>query len=105
MNLLIREDVFKTIIYRPLQANTGEVSGEVKKLISVLNNEMKRLEIQKAIDLKHEDYSRANYLLPAINEGYIELTYPNSPNHPQQKYRLTSKGKNLRDLLIKKKKK
>lgn len=66
---------------------------------------MKRLEIQKALDLKHEDYFRANYLLPAINDGYIELTFPNSPNHPQQKYRLTSKGKNLRDLLIKKRKK
>lgn len=74
-------------------------------IISELNNEMKRLEVQKALDLKHEDYFRANYLLPAINEGYIELTYPNSPNHPHQKYRLTEMGKNLQLALMKRKKK
>jgi hypothetical protein len=25
-------------------------------------------------------------------EGYVEMIYPDKPNHPKQKYRLTAKG-------------
>ena len=30
-----------------------------------------------------------------IECGFIEFTYPDSPKHPKQKYRLTEKGKAL----------
>ena len=44
------------------------------------------------LDLKHREYFRDNYLLPAIEEGYLELTIPDKPSSPNQKYRLTEKG-------------
>ena len=33
-----------------------------------------------------------NYLNPATSGGYVEMTQPDSPKSPTQKYRLTEKG-------------
>jgi hypothetical protein len=33
-------------------------------------------------------------------EGYVEMIYPDTPNHPKQKYRLTAKGIALKNSLI-----
>ncbi len=84
---------FRTIIYR-VQA-TGEATGEVHKVGLVLENEVKRSEIQQSLQLKHDDYFRTEYFLPALEAGMIEQTHPESPNHPQQRYRLTAKGLQL----------
>ena len=27
-----------------------------------------------------------NYLTPAMKEGFVNMLYPNTPNHPRQKY-------------------
>lgn len=35
------------------------------------------------------------YLTPAIELGLVEMTQPNSPRSPTQKYRLTEKGKHI----------
>jgi hypothetical protein len=35
-----------------------------------------------------------------MEQHYIELVYPDSPNHPQQKYRLTAKGLELKNKLV-----
>jgi len=106
-----QEDVFKTIIWRKNHVveethgrstgelsgeATGELSGEVKRVIIVLNGEQKRSDIQKSLQLKHDDYFRLNYIIPAIESHIIELKYPDIPNHPKQKYRLTKKGLDLK---------
>lgn len=36
-----------------------------------------------------------NYLYPAMEEGFIELTMPDKPKSRYQKYHLTDKGRNL----------
>jgi len=33
-----------------------------------------------------------DYLQPAIQAVFVEMTQPDSPNSPTQKYRLTAKG-------------
>ena len=93
------------------RASTGQVPGkyraslsEIDRTILVTVGEMKRSEIQMALDLKHRDHFRDNYLLPAIKEGLIELTIPNKPKSSKQRYRLTAKGQKIRTKLIKKKK-
>ena len=58
---------------------------------------MKRVEIQSLIGIRHDDFFRVNYILPAIEGGYIELKYPDKPNHPHQKYRLSDKGVKLKN--------
>ena len=60
---------------------------------------MKRAEIQSALQLKHDENFRLQYIFPALDLGIIEMTYPDSPNHPQQKYRLTEKGLKLKENL------
>lgn len=101
---------FKAVIYRPStdqvptkhRPSTDEVpqeyrstSVEVKNLLKVLKGEMSRKEIQEILELKHEGNFRENYVIPALDNKLIEMKYPDSPNHPKQKYILTKKGKNF----------
>jgi ATP-dependent DNA helicase RecG len=71
---------------------TGEVTGEVQKLLNVIKGEMTRKDIQAVLGLKHEDHFREAYLRPALDRGFIEMTIPDKPRSRLQKYRLTSKG-------------
>jgi hypothetical protein len=73
---------------------TGEVTGEVHRLLKVLVGEMKRTDIQEALALRHEDYFREAYLIPALTAG-IEMTIPGKPTSSKQKYRVTEKGQNF----------
>ena len=74
---------------------TGGVTGEVQRLLTVLVGEMKRTDIQEALALRHEDYFREAYLVPALTAGMIEMTIPGKPTSSKQKYRLTQKGRDL----------
>lgn len=58
----------------------------------VLEGEMKRDEIQSALELKHRENFRDAYLNPAIEEGLVEMTIPDKPTSSKQTYRLTKKG-------------
>ena len=40
---------------------------------------------------------RLPYLKPALKQGLIEMTIPDKPNSPLQKYRLTALGKRLKE--------
>lgn len=83
---------------------TGEVSEEIHKLVLILKGEMKRIDIQKALELRHEDHFRETYLIPALQENFVEMTIPDKPKSRLQKYRLTQKGLMLRTKLIKQQK-
>jgi hypothetical protein len=53
---------------------------------------MDRQQIQQALGLKARKNLRLTYLVPALDSGVIEMTQPDSPKSPTQKYRLTAKG-------------
>lgn len=76
-------------------------SVQVQKLVSVLVGEMGCSELQELLSIKNRDYFRKDYLNPAINNGYVELTIPDKPNSQNQKYRITKKGLVLKELLKK----
>jgi predicted HTH transcriptional regulator len=80
---------------------SDQVSDEIKRLIFGLNGEMKRSEIQTLLHLKHSGNFRNNYILPALERGLIEMTIPESPNSPNQKYTLTTLGNRLKTQLKK----
>ena len=44
-------------------------------------------------------YFKRHAIQPAMLEGYVEMIYPDKPNHPKQKYRLTAKGIALKSSL------
>ena len=71
---------------------TGEVTREVVRLLRVIKGAMKRAEIQDVLQLRHEDYFREAYLVPALKDGLIEMTIPDKPRSGNQKYRITPKG-------------
>ena len=48
-----------------------------------------------ALDLSHKPSFREHYLNPALDQGWIERTQPESPRSPTQKYRLTAEGRAL----------
>lgn len=68
-------------------------SPQVKKLLDVLDGEMSRFELMKALGLKDRVYFLKSYLDPALNDFWVEITQPDSPNSPTQKYQLTENGK------------
>jgi ATP-dependent DNA helicase RecG len=64
-----------------------------KHLLQTLVAEMSREEIQSTFGLKDRKSFRARYLMPALAEGWIEMTLPKKPNSRLQKYRLTDQGR------------
>lgn len=65
---------------------------QVTSLLYVLDGEMDRQEIQDKLGLFHRENFRANYLKPALEQGFVEMTIPDKPNSRLQRYRLTDKG-------------
>ncbi len=71
---------------------TVQVTPQVKKLLKNLKDEMTRAEIQYALQLKDKKNFQEKYLNPCLEDGLVEMTQPDKPNSPTQKYRLTGKG-------------
>lgn len=107
----IQEDFFKIIIWRKDSevGATGQATGQavknsipeetlrsIRKIVHIIDESSTREELQEALELKGRDNFLKNYLYPAIEFGYVEMTYPNTPNHPGQRYRLTGKGFELK---------
>lgn len=65
-------------------------------LNSFAKNEMSANELMTALQLRHSPSFRKNYLLPALENGYVAMTVPDSPRSSKQKYKLTSKGRKHR---------
>ena len=72
------------------------VSPQVRRLLSVLAGEMSRREVLHALGLRDRKSLRERYLMPALRDGYVEMTRPDAPNARNQKYRLTALGRQLR---------
>jgi hypothetical protein len=80
------------------QEVTEQVTEQVTKLIQALsNNTWSTSEMIESLGLKHRPTFLYDYLKPALEQGFIEMTIPDKPNSNLQKYRLTILGKQLRD--------
>lgn len=79
---------------------TEQVTEQVGELVKVLDKEMDRQEIQDRLGLSHRENFRSNYLKPALEQEFIEMTIPDKPNSRLQKYRLTILGKQLKNKLL-----
>lgn len=80
-----------------------QVKEQVESLILVIKDEMSIQELMSVLELKGRRNFLQNYLQVSLKAGFIEMTQPDSPNSPTQKYRLTAKGKALKEILKKKK--
>lgn len=83
-----------------------QVTVQVKTLINSINS--RELSVDEIMEVyktvyklvyKSKWYFKKHTIQPAILEGYVEMVYPASPNHPKQKYRLTAKGLQLKEII------
>jgi len=72
------------------------------RLVMVLISEMSRSEMMQVLELRNRAHFANNYLEPALANGYIEMTLPDTPTSKKQKYRLTQKGAELQQKLNRK---
>ena len=71
------------------------LSEQVKSLIMCINGEPKSVpELQKLINVspKSRRLFKEQFINPALEQGLVEMTHPDQPNHPKQQYRLTEKA-------------
>ncbi len=74
----------------------GQVRGQVLRLIKVLNKEELPVRVlMEKLELNSRDKFLKNYLTPALEAGLVEMTQPDSPNSPTQRYVLTEEGRKL----------
>ena len=73
---------------------TEHVTEQVKRLIfAVKDKELSIKQIMEKLTMKHRPTIVYDYIKPAINLNLIEQTIPEKPKSPNQKYRLTEKGR------------
>ena len=72
------------------------ITEQVKRLLEVLDGDMSIRAMMEELNFSSRDKFIANYLNPATSAGLVEMTQPDSPKSPTQKYRLTETGKTLR---------
>lgn len=69
-------------------SKSDQVSDQVKNLLEVLGDmTLSASELMQALGLKHRPTFRKNYLKPALEEGLIEMTIPETPNSRFQRYK------------------
>lgn len=71
------------------------IPKSVARLLKIIKGEMSVVEMMMALKLGGRRNFLEKYLSPAIEFGLIEMTQPDSPRSPTQKYRLTEKGREL----------
>lgn len=89
---LSREQVGEQVREQAIQAIKNRPSPYVLKLLKNIDGEMTVLEMMAKLKLGGRRNFLEKYLSPAIDAGLVEMTQPDSPRSPTQKYRLTSKG-------------
>ena len=72
---------------------TPEVTPEVGRLLGALTGEMSRAELMAALGLKDEKHFRERYQQAGVASGMVEMTLPETPQSPRQRYRLTARGR------------
>ncbi len=66
---------------------TPQVTPQVQQLLEHLEGEMSRLELMDSLQLSDRKNFSDSYLKPALAQGLIEMTRPETPNSRLQKYR------------------
>lgn len=91
-------------VMSPPATNTEQVTEQVteqattqvmKLLVTLAVGPLGTKAAMSALGLTHRPTFIQNYLQPALNVGWVEMTQPQSPKSPTQKYRLTASGSML----------
>lgn len=75
---------------------TPRLTPQVEALLSVMQWDLSRTEIQDKLKLTDKKNFKENYLKPALEQDLVVMTIPDKPNSNLQKYSHTTKGKSLK---------
>lgn len=82
------------MILAALQSSADQVTDQVMRLLAALKAPpLGTKDLLGTLKLSHRPSFMQNYLQPALEAGLVEMTHPDSPRSPTQKYRLTDKGR------------
>ena len=82
---------------------SDQVTDQVAKLVVCFGNGWKSAaELRAAVSISHAQTFRRNYMAPAIKDGLVEMSEPDSIRSPTQTYRLTAMGRALAEKLVRK---
>ena len=102
-NTQVTAQVGDQVTQQVAQQVAQQVTQQVRRLLQAIGDvEVGRVMLMNAVGLKDRVGFKYSYLDPALESGLIEMTQPNSPQSPTQKYRLTAKGRALAAQLAKK---
>lgn len=81
------DKILDDVIMQIDKSNT-ETSEYVKRMLSVMEYDVPytALSIMDALGLKSRETFRKNYMNPAIELGFVQMTIPNKPNSRNQRY-------------------
>ena len=68
------------------------VPPNLQRLLSILKEDMSVKEMMAALNFHSRDKFLKNYLSPALKAGLVEMTEPDSPKSPKQRYRRSKEG-------------
>jgi predicted HTH transcriptional regulator len=93
---LVLQEVTQAFQVQFVRKKAQDTAATEVALLNVMSGDMTRAQIRDALGLKNDEHFRKAYLVPAIDAGLIEMTIPDKPRSSKQKYRLTTKGMNLK---------
>lgn len=69
------------------------ISSPIADLVSIMPTGYCTVsQLMEICGKKNRKRFRENYILPALQNGFIERKYPETPNHPHQQYRLSEQA-------------
>lgn len=72
---------------------TPQAPPQALRLITLLDHEMSAADLMEALHIKDRKHFRDAFLQPSLNGTFVEMTIPEKPSSPLQKYRLTETGR------------
>ncbi|MBU2557043.1 MAG: putative DNA binding domain-containing protein [Bacteroidetes bacterium] len=78
---------------------TDHIHPKVSDILQTTRNWIKRSDLFSAIGLTNHSKNRKAYLDPLIDLGLVEMEYPDKRTSPKQRYKITTSGYHLLNLI------
>ena len=73
-----------------------QVSEQVQILVNAIREDVVNMfTIQKRLNISSRSFVQMKMLKPAIEQGFVNRSFPDKPKHPKQRYYLSEKGLKL----------
>jgi ATP-dependent DNA helicase RecG len=77
------------------QPSKSQLKPNRKQILDFCHISRDMKEIMSHLGYKHRQNFRLHHIKPMLEEGLLSMTFPENPNHQEQKYITTEKGKEL----------